>query len=186
MFTPVMLGLAIGSAISYRAWPLFSQPRLGRDGTQFRFVKIRSLPASAPDAADKYVIGRVANNRWGRFIRRYHLDELPQLWLVATGKMSLVGPRPEMPGLAARFDPEFVRERLTVRPGCTGLWQISTDSAGLIDETLHYVRNWTFRLDIWILLRTATEVAGGRSVESLRELPRWSGAAVDSPIGLAA
>jgi lipopolysaccharide/colanic/teichoic acid biosynthesis glycosyltransferase len=190
VLTPVMLLLAVGSAVSYRRWPLFVHERIGRDGDTFQFVKIRSLPPTAPHDANKYEIGRLKNNRWGRFLRRFHIDELPQLWLVVFGKMSLVGPRPEMPRLAATFDEEFVRERSLVRPGCTGLWQISRDSAGLIGEApeydLHYVRNWTFRLDIWILLKTLVEVAGGRSLESLHELPDWTGAPAPVPVELAA
>jgi lipopolysaccharide/colanic/teichoic acid biosynthesis glycosyltransferase len=177
---PVVLALCVGSAISYRAWPLFTQPRLGRNGAPFTFVKIRSLPPTTPVDVDKYELEGVANTRFGRLARKRHLDELPQLWLVVTGKMSLVGPRPEMPGLSATFDPEFVEERLTVRPGCTGLWQVSTASAGLIGEAtefdLHYVRNWTLRLDLWLLMMTLRETLGGSAVKDVGQVPLWTGA----------
>ena len=141
----VILVLAVGSAISFHAWPLFVQNRVGRNGELFRFIKIRSLPSNAPTEADKYELQEVENTGWGRFLRRYHLDEFPQFWLVVTGKMSLVGPRPEMPSLSATFDQDFVAERTTVRPGCTGLWQVSAAKNRLIGEApqydLHYIRN---------------------------------------------
>ena len=182
---PFVVVFAVGSAVSYRAWPLFTQQRLGVNGRSFTFVKIRSLPVSAPDEADKYELAFVENNRCGRFLRRYHLDELPQLWLVVFGKMSLVGPRPEMPFLSEMFDQEFVGERLTMRPGCTGLWQISTASAGLIGEApefdLHYVRNWTMRFDLWVLAHTVYEILGGASVKDVGQVPTWTGAALAEP-----
>jgi len=98
--------------------------------------------------------------------------------------MSLVGPRPEMPAVAAQADGGFVAERLAVRPGCTGLWQISTGSDRLIHESpeydLFYVRNWTVRLDIWVLLRTVSEVLGGTSIGSVNEIPAWALAEIES------
>jgi lipopolysaccharide/colanic/teichoic acid biosynthesis glycosyltransferase len=186
----VVAVLALGSLVSYRASPFFVQKRLGRDGRLFYFVKIRSLPTSTPITANKYQLADVENHRWGRFLRHYHLDELPQLWLVVTARMSLVGPRPEMPSLSATFDQEFVRERLLVRPGCTGLWQISEGSAGLIGETpeydLHYVRHWTHRLDAWVLMRSVAEIAGGRSLHAVYEIPDWTGASAEPELELVA
>ena len=188
IFTPVMLVLALGSAIAYHAWPIFVHRRVGRDGRTFRFVKLRSLPTSTPKYIDKYELNSHRNNRWGMFLRSSHLDELPQLWLVVTGRMSLVGPRPEMLELSDTFDPLFVEERLTVRPGCTGLWQICTASNRLIGESpeydLHYVREWTLRLDLWILARTALELVGAAKLKSLRAIPAWVTSyayAVDAP-----
>lgn len=177
---PIIAVMAIGSAIAFRAWPFFVHERLGRDGHPFRFVKIRTLPTSTPAYTDKYALDAVQHSRWGDFLRGTHLDELPQLWLVLTGKMSLVGPRPEMRSLADTFDPEFVRERLTVLPGCTGLWQISESVAGLIGEApeldLYYVRHWTFRLDVWILCRTALQLFGGAAITNVTDVPKWTGA----------
>ena len=184
---PIVIVLLIGSAVTFRAVPLFVQPRLGLDGRVFRFVKVRTLPSSAPIDADKYSLAAIEAGRWGRALRRSHLDELPQLWLVATGRMSLVGPRPEMPRLAATFDTDFVAERMTVRPGCTGLWQVSVDVARLIGEApeydLHYARHRTLRLDAWIIGRTVTSMLGGRKITSLGDIPAWTGAAPE-PIAL--
>lgn len=177
---PIPFALATWSAIRFRTYPLFTQPRLGHGGTIFKFWKIRSLPAIAPDTADKYQLEALDLPRFARVMRFRHLDELPQLFLVLSGKMSLVGPRPEMPTLANSFDPAFVAERLTVRPGCTGLWQVSTSARKLIGETpefdLHYVRHWTLRLDAWLLYRTVLAIGFRNEIESPDDIPRWTGA----------
>jgi len=177
---PLIVALALGSAIAFRAWPFFVHERLGHGMHPFQFVKIRTLPTATAAYADKYALADVAHNRWGDFLRGTHLDELPQLWLVVAGRMSLVGPRPEMRNLAATFDPAFVAERTTVLPGCTGLWQISRHVAGLIGEApamdLHYLRHWTLRLDLWILWRTAVQLFGGAAINSLVDVPKWTGA----------
>ena len=106
----------------------------------------------------------------------------PKLWLVIAGKMSVVGPRPEMPTLSASFDEAFVVKRVAVQPGCTGLWQISTSARKLIGEApefdLHYVNNWTLRLDLWIAMRTLPTMMGGNEISSPADIPRWTGAAV--------
>ena len=173
---PIILLLAVGSAVSFRAWPLFVQDRLGRGGRSFNFVKLRSLPTNVPPGADKYAIANVTNTRWGRIIRGSHLDELPQFWLVVTGRMSLVGPRPEMPTLAATFDAAFVAERLTVRPGITGPWQVSIASKGLIGEAPGFDRLYLAhagpRLDAWIMFRTIGTFVGLRPLP-LERFPKW-------------
>jgi lipopolysaccharide/colanic/teichoic acid biosynthesis glycosyltransferase len=106
-------------------------------------MKVRSLPVAVPSDIDKYELRDQPSSRWGRFIRGRHLDEFPQCWLLVSGRMSLVGPRPEMPALSATYDPGFVAARLQIRPGITGPWQISPDSAGLIGESPQY--------DLWYL-----------------------------------
>jgi len=175
---PITVLLAAGSVVSFRAWPLFVQKRLGRDGRLFCFIKIRSLPPSAPLSADKYTVADINTTQWGRFLRGTHLDELPQLWLVVTGRMSLIGPRPEMPALAATFDSAFVRERLTVRPGITGPWQVSTASAGLIGESPEldrlYLTHAGPRLDTWVSLRTLGGLVGMQPLP-LKCFPKWAG-----------
>jgi lipopolysaccharide/colanic/teichoic acid biosynthesis glycosyltransferase len=179
---PVVVGLCATSSFKLKATPLFTQPRLGLGGRVFKFWKVRSLPTITPDAADKYQLRSVQMPRFSHVLRHRHLDELPQLWQVVTGQLSLVGPRPEMPTLSASFDSDFVSERLTVKPGLTGLWQVSVDSRRLIGETpewdVHYVRNHTLRLDLWICYRTVMMVTALQEVQSLDEIPRWTGAAV--------
>lgn len=177
LFTlPLVVVLAVGSALCFREWPFFAHSRVGQSGSIFRFLKIRSMPSSTPRYADKYSLRALDVGRWAGFLRRTHLDELPQLWLVLTGKMSLVGPRPEMPELLMSFNRDFVEERLTVPQGCTGLWQVSSGAAGLIGEgpewDLFYIANWSLRLDCWILWRTLL-AAVGRPVQSLESVPSW-------------
>ncbi len=181
---PVIAVLAIGSAVSLRTWPLFVQERLGRDGRVFRFVKVRSLPADTRPDEDKYTLAGVSTTRWGRFIRSTHLDELPQFWLVVTGRMSIVGPRPEMPALARTFDPAFVADRLAVRPGITGPWQVSTAVVGLIGEAPEYDRFYlahaSLKLDAWLSLRTIGAVLGLRPLP-LEGFPSWAASPTDDP-----
>jgi lipopolysaccharide/colanic/teichoic acid biosynthesis glycosyltransferase len=140
------------------------------------------LPSIAPDTADKYQLRSMALPRFAELLRAHHLDVLPQLWLVIAGRMSLVGPRPEMPTLSASFDQQFVATRVSVKPGCTGLWQVSQASRGLIGEApewdTHYVAHGTLRLDVWIMFRTILMMAKMREVPGLGDIPRWTGAAV--------
>lgn len=157
--SPIVAVLALASALSLHAQPFFVQQRIGRDGQLFRIVKIRSLPTSVPTDADKYAVAAAGTTRFGSFVRRTHLDELPQLWLVVSGRMSLVGPRPELPELAATtIDPAFGAARTVVRPGCTGYWQISPAANGLIGDhpefDLFYLAHRSVRLDVWLLAQT--------------------------------
>jgi lipopolysaccharide/colanic/teichoic acid biosynthesis glycosyltransferase len=100
----------------------------------------------------------------GRFLRRYSLDELPQLVNVFRGEMSLVGPRPALPSEVEQYD-HWVRNRLNVKPGMTGLWQVSgraeTTFSDYVRYDLFYIQNWSLSLDLWILWRTFRAVASG-------------------------
>lgn len=175
---PLVVLLAVASACIFRAWPFFVQERVGYRGRPFRILKIRSLPPCAPSEADKFVVATLTLPRFATLIRSTHLDELPQLWLVPFGRMSLVGPRPEMRFLHDDGDAEFGVMRTSVRPGCTGLWQVSRAAAGLIWDTTeydrYYVRNQTLRLDLWILARTITIMTPFASMLSLDDVPRWT------------
>lgn len=185
---PAILLFSLGVAITLRAWPFFGQIRVGRDGKPFRFVKLRTLPPSAPKYATMYDIQTVRAPRFCRALRALHLDELPQLFLVLSGKMTLVGPRPEMPVVFERYPREFADTRVAVRPGCTGLWQVSAHADKMIMEHPEfdefYVRNRTLRLDAWILVRTVATmlpfVQG--SIASLDELPAWAWGTTPQPI----
>ncbi|MEJ7764159.1 MAG: sugar transferase [Acidimicrobiales bacterium] len=173
---PVVLLLAAVAAVNLRAWPFFVQTRIGAGGVPFRLVKLRTLPVSTHHYADKRAIESIPLSWISRNMRRTHLDELPQLWLVPTGRMSLVGPRPEMRFLHDRMPASFARRRTEVRPGCTGLWQIGHDCGGLIAEAprydLYYVEHRSLLLDLWILWRTVGMVVHRRTV-SLSDVPAW-------------
>jgi len=145
---------------------IFAQTRIGLNGKPFTCYKLRTLREDAapyrvaPQTVDDPRITPV-----GRFLRRTSLDELPQLWNVLRGEMSLVGPRPEMPFIVETYD-EWQRRRLTVKPGLTGLWQI----LGRKDLPMHvnlqydfyYIRNRGVALDLSILLRTIGAVLSRR------------------------
>jgi lipopolysaccharide/colanic/teichoic acid biosynthesis glycosyltransferase len=124
----------------------FRQVRVGKNGVPF---KMRNDPRVTPI---------------GRFIRRFSIDELPQLVNILLGDMSLVGPRPPLPDEVARY-PRDMRRRLVVKPGLTGLWQVSGRSDLSWEDTIRldlwYVENWSLSLDVTILLRTASAVWRG-------------------------
>ncbi len=187
---PAIILLSLGVCLSLRTWqPFFLQRRVGRGGRPFTILKLRTLPLYAPPAADKYTIAAtIETTRFARLLRATHLDELPQLLLVPLGRMSLVGPRPEMPSLLARFDPPFVAARSRVRPGCTGLWQISADADRLIGEApeydLYYLQHASARLDAWVLWKSVVFVISGRPV-SLAEVPTWARGRNHVPLELA-
>lgn len=175
---PLVAALALGTWVVLRANPFFVQERVGRDGRVFRLIKLRTLPVHAPAYADKYAIREIDTPAYCRALRKYHLDELPQLFLVAAGRMSLVGPRPEMVFLHEQMPGELASARVRVLPGCTGLWQVSSACAGLIGESpeydLFYLHHRRLRLDVWILWRTVLKVLGvGRPV-TLADVPDWA------------
>jgi len=154
---------------------LFRQQRIGRHGEAFTMMKFRSMRTTAEAERLALVASNEADGmlfkirqdprvtRLGRWLRRYSIDELPQLWNVVTGDMSLVGPRPALPDEVAHYDVD-PRRRLAVKPGLTGLWQVSGRSELSWDQTvrldLRYVDNWSLRLDAWIIVRTIRAVLG--------------------------
>ena len=117
---PVVLFAAIGSAIALRAWPFFVQRRVGWDGMSFRFVKIRTLPTSTPKYMLKDELHLEEVPRFTRALRVLHFDELPQLFLVLTGRMSLVGPRPEMIEFHDLLEPGFAASGAPSDPAAPG------------------------------------------------------------------
>jgi exopolysaccharide biosynthesis polyprenyl glycosylphosphotransferase len=147
----------------------FTQVRAGREGEPFKCYKFRTMVADAEERRaelehlsegpgllfklkeDPRITG------FGSRLRRYSLDELPQLFNVIRGEMSLVGPRPALPSEVAQYD-EWVTNRLTVKPGMTGLWQVSgrteTSFSDYVRYDLFYIQNWSLSLDLWILWRT--------------------------------
>ncbi|MFC4112790.1 sugar transferase [Nonomuraea zeae] len=155
---------------------LFYQTRVGRGGREFRLVKFRTMVVDAEQLkgqlleANEFdgVLFKIRNDpritKVGAFLRRYSLDELPQLLNVFRGEMSLVGPRPPLPDEVAKYRTD-VRRRLVVKPGMTGLWQVSGRSDLTWEESvrldLRYVENWSLILDLQILWKTWSVVTRG-------------------------
>lgn len=174
---PLLAALAIAIRAETPGPALFRQERIGRNGVPFTMLKLRSMGVDAEavraDLAGENmkdgVLFKIAQDprvtRLGRRLRKYSLDELPQLWNVVRGDMSLVGPRPALPCEVARYDVD-PRRRLVVKPGVTGLWQVSGRSdltwAESVRLDIKYVDNWSLRLDLSILVRTVQAVLGHR------------------------
>jgi exopolysaccharide biosynthesis polyprenyl glycosylphosphotransferase len=162
---PLFLTLAVGIRLTSAGPAFFRQERVGKDGARFRMYKFRTMHvAASPYAYSPTTVDDPRITRIGRFLRRSSLDELPQLINVLKGEMSLVGPRPEMPFIVAQYNTTH-RERLKVKPGITGLWQLSADRAYHIHENieydLYYIRHRTFFMDIAVLLHTVIFAARG-------------------------
>jgi lipopolysaccharide/colanic/teichoic acid biosynthesis glycosyltransferase len=172
---PVLLVAVIAIRVESPGSPLFGQVRLGRGGRPFRVLKLRSMRCDGDESEhaeylSDLIHGRAAphdgvfkltkddrRTNVGKFLRRTSIDELPQLFNVLRGDMSLVGPRPSTPEEASLWD-ERTWGRLGVKPGMTGLWQVSGRSRltfeAMVDLDLDYVSRPTVWRDVWILLRT--------------------------------
>lgn len=175
---PALVVLAVIGLLVLRANPFFVQDRVGLGGRPFRFLKLRSMTPDAPAYATKHDLRAEQIPFWGRQLRRFHIDELPQLLLVPLGHMSLIGPRPEMPFLHERFPQPFAERRVSVRPGCTGLWQVGAGAHGLIADAPEYdefyLQHRSWRLDLWIVARTVTKMLGIGAPVSLDQVPAWA------------
>jgi exopolysaccharide biosynthesis polyprenyl glycosylphosphotransferase len=178
LLAPVLILVALAIRVTSRGPALFAQTRVGKDGTTFRMIKFRSMVVDAEALTGQLeTLNEVPGGtlfkirrdprvtRVGRFLRRFSIDEIPQLINVLTGRMSLVGPRPPLPQEVATYGGD-VRRRLLVKPGLTGLWQISGRSDLTWEESvrldLRYVENWSLTLDALVLLRTFSAVVRGR------------------------
>ena len=176
LLLPVFLSIAV--AVRRDGGPVFyRQERVGAGGRTFRMVKFRSMSVGADRQVDAMATRNEAAGPLfkmrkdprvtpvGAVLRRYSLDELPQLFNVAAGSMSLVGPRPPLAREVAQYGPD-ARRRLLVRPGITGLWQVSGRSDLPWQESvrldLRYVENWSLTLDIMVLWKTLGAVVQGR------------------------
>jgi exopolysaccharide biosynthesis polyprenyl glycosylphosphotransferase len=175
MAAPVMAAVAVAIKLEDRGPVLFQQPRVGRKGSLFPCFKFRSMVVDAEAKLAEIahlnesdgVLFKIKDDpritRIGNFIRRYSLDEFPQLFNVLRGEMSLVGPRPPLQKEVDEYE-DTVSRRLLVRPGMTGLWQVSGRSSLSWRETvrldLFYVDNWSITQDLLILAKTLRAVVG--------------------------
>jgi exopolysaccharide biosynthesis polyprenyl glycosylphosphotransferase len=176
LLSPLLLLFGATIWLSDRGPALFTQVRVGKNGRVFRIFKFRTMVVDA----DKLKPQLIASNDLdgvlfklrrdprvtavGTHLRRWSIDELPQLLNVLLGHMSLVGPRPALPDEAARYA-DHVRRRLVVKPGVTGLWQVNGRSDLSWDESvrldLRYVENWSFALDLQIMWKTLSALLHG-------------------------
>ncbi|MBO3100548.1 sugar transferase [Cellulomonas fengjieae] len=173
---PVLLGAALAIRLTSAGPAFFRQTRVGVDGAPFTIWKLRTMYVDADARRDALLAQSEGNGvlfkmrrdprvtTVGRVLRKYSLDELPQLWNVVRGDMSLVGPRPPLESEVRQYEDE-VHRRLRVKPGLTGLWQVSGRSDLDWDESvrldLRYVDNWSVAMDLMILWKTGRAVLGG-------------------------
>lgn len=175
---PLLLALALAVRLTSRGPALFRQTRVGQAGRTFTVYKFRTMRVDAEQEIDALRAANEAKDgllfkirddprvtSLGRWLRRYSLDELPQLINIVKGDMSVVGPRPPLPSEVEKYGDD-VRRRLLVKPGLTGLWQVSGRSDLSWEESvrldLHYVENWSLALDAMIVWKTLFAVVGRR------------------------
>ncbi len=166
---PVVAVLCVLIRLESRGGALFKQTRAGRDGLPFEIYKLRTMVTGAEHIGAGLAVlqGDDRITRTGAFLRRYSLDELPNLWNVLRGEMSIVGPRPTLMGQVENYT-ERQRERLLVRPGITGWAQIngrtSLPWSERIELDIWYVEHRSLRLDLKILALTVRMVVGGHGL----------------------
>lgn len=178
LLSPALVLTAVAVRLDSAGPVFFRQIRIGRDGREFSMIKFRTMVVDAERRREELLgsnrnadglLFKIANDpritRVGRLLRRFSIDELPQLINVLAGQMSLVGPRPPLPAEVAHYD-DTVRRRLLVKPGLTGLWQVSGRSDLSWDDAvrldLRYVENWSLLLDATILWKTFSAVVRAR------------------------
>jgi lipopolysaccharide/colanic/teichoic acid biosynthesis glycosyltransferase len=179
LLAPLLLLLALIIKLDSPGPVLFRQPRVGRGRRHFLVAKFRTMQHGADhDVHRDYMLALIESGtpapklagdarvtRFGAFLRRTSLDELPQLWNVLRGEMSLVGPRPPIPYEVDHYPPHWF-ERFLVKPGVTGLWQVSGRSEVSLEEMIEldvdYARRRSVLLNVWILLRTIPAVLSQR------------------------
>jgi exopolysaccharide production protein ExoY len=181
LLLPFMVLVALAIMVDSRGWPVYVQRRLGRAGSDFPLLKFRTMVKNAEQMCEELLetdpklklewntFQKVRDDprvtRVGRFLRKYSLDEIPQLINVALGHMSLVGPRPVLDGEIERFGDE-VPLILSVRPGLTGLWAVSGRSDLSYEERAalesRYVREFDLLQDLRIVVKTVPRVIGGK------------------------
>ncbi len=177
VISPLLILLIIMVMIDSKGSPFYGQTRIGRGGKKFKALKFRSMVRDADIILKDYLekhpelrkewdaTFKLKNDprvtRLGKFIRKYSLDEFPQLLNVLKGEMSLVGPRPIVDDEVNHYGDTF-NPYTWVRPGITGMWQVSGRSDTAYTERVHldeyYVRNWSIWLDIYILIKTFAAV----------------------------
>jgi lipopolysaccharide/colanic/teichoic acid biosynthesis glycosyltransferase len=175
LLTPLFIAISIAIILNSRGSVLYSQQRIGQDGKLFTFPKFRTMKPGS-DALRLEVLGRPDDNmaerykndpritKVGRLLRRFSLDELPQLWCVLIGTMSIVGPRPILPEEEIQLG-DFHFRRQIAKPGLTGIWQVSGRKDTTWEERMvfdvKYVQEWSIGLDMILIARTFKVIVSG-------------------------
>src|SRR6266581_2647938 len=189
LLSPLLAAIALAIKLTSKGSVVFQQERVGQFGKRFKCLKFRSMyannnPKIHQEYVQRFISGQAGSDnaepgkatvykitddprvtRIGRFLRKTSLDELPQLWNVLTGEMSLVGPRPPLPYEFEIYEVWHRRRVLEVKPGVTGLWQVSGRSRTCFDDMvrldLRYSQSWSLWLDLKILIATPRAALGG-------------------------
>ncbi len=173
MAAPVLAFITVAVMLDSKGGPFFSQVRVGKDGKPFKVHKFRTMVKDAESLRSALQsrnevdgpLFKLADDprvtKVGKWLRRFSVDEVPQLWNILKGEMSLVGPRPALYSEMEEWSPELLRTRLRVRPGLTGMWQVSGRSslsfADYVRLDLYYVDNWSLWRDLAIVAKTVPE-----------------------------
>jgi exopolysaccharide biosynthesis polyprenyl glycosylphosphotransferase len=177
LIAPLLAAIALAIKLDTAGPVLFRQERVGLHRRRFKLLKLRTMVVGAETMLADLAVHNEADGplfkmrndprvtRVGRFLRRYSLDELPQLWNVLVGEMSLVGPRPPLPTEVEAYE-DWQLDRFEVRPGITGLWQVSGRSDLPFDEyvrlDLFYIENWSLAYDLFIVAKTIPMLLAAR------------------------
>ncbi|MGH7269773.1 MAG: sugar transferase, partial [Polyangiaceae bacterium] len=177
VLSPLMIAVSVAIKLTSRGPVLFKQQRAGRHGRPFNMLKFRSMIVNAEELKAKLMaqneqagpVFKMARDPRitpvGRFIRKFSIDELPQLINVLRGEMSLVGPRPPIPAEVSKYE-AWQRRRLSVRPGLTCVWQVSGRNQISFEEWMYldmqYIDHWSLAHDLELILKTVPVVLTGR------------------------
>lgn len=177
VLSPLFLALAVAVKLSSEGPVFYKWPVVGKGGRRFTGYKFRSMKPNADEMKKQLEhlnemngpVFKITNDPrvtpLGSWMRRYSLDELPQIYSVLKGDMSLVGPRPPLFTEYVRFN-DYQKQKLAVKPGITCLWQVSgrnsvRDFDDWVELDLQYIRQWNLKFDFWILIKTVGEVFSG-------------------------
>lgn len=179
IISPILIIIAIIIKLTSKGPIFFRQERLGKDGNVFKIIKFRTMIVNAENIGDGLSVKSEDDNRItkiGRFLRANSLDELPQLWNVLIGEMSLVGPRPPVPYHpynGYKNYPDWAKRRFSMRPGMTGLTQITVRNSVSWDERIpvdvEYIENFNIWLDVRILFKTILKLFKRESIYTQTE-----------------